>query len=200
MSTSSLLFDRANRIITEYDELEVRIAAELVIRAKTIQAAVPIAQSHYAGPPQPYAAPPYSQQHPPPPAAIPAAQPNIANLITSLDGPALQKLLGAMQQTPQTPQTPQQHMPQQSPAQNPDLSALLGNVGMQQPNQQQMHAQQGYPYAQHQPQQQVPQQYPYGAQYQTSHQQTMVQQHQQAQPGQHQHVQNIMEQLAKWKQ
>ncbi|MCJ1389009.1 hypothetical protein MMC18_001862 [Xylographa bjoerkii] len=207
------LFDRTggadNVRFEEYDELEARIAAELVIRAKAkqITAAVPTPHNLYTAPSAPYSALPYTQapQAPLPQQAVPnAGQPNIANLITSLDGPALQKLLGAMQQNPQTPQTPQQHMPLQSPAQNQDLSALLGNVGMQQQQQHHPpHNQQSYPYAmvpQQQQQQQPVQQYQYGASYQQAPQQAGPPQHQQPQPGQHQHVQDIMEQLAKWKQ
>ena len=131
--------------------------------------------------------------------------PNIANLITSLDGPALQKLLGAMAQSPQTPQNPQ-HPPQMA-----DLSAILGN--------QQAQPQHGYPqYAQGGPPQNQPQS-PYGA---PSNDQSFasnpalasllanvsnrppLQQgmppSNPAQPGQPQNVQNIMDQLARWKQ
>ncbi|MCJ1475138.1 hypothetical protein MMC13_003798 [Lambiella insularis] len=197
------LFDRTggadNVRFEEYDELEARIAAELVIRAKASQSAIPLSsQNQYAAAPQPYAAAPYAQApQPHQQAAATGGPPNIANLITSLDGPALQKLLGAMQQNPQTPQTPQQQMPLQNPAQNHNLSALLGGSGMQQ---HQMHAQQNYTYPTNQPPQQPPPNFQYGHPYQPNPQQAMVQQHQQPQVGQHQHVQNIMEQLAKWKQ
>ncbi|MCJ1320665.1 hypothetical protein MMC15_006005 [Xylographa vitiligo] len=205
------LFDRTggadNVRFEEYDELEARIAAELVIRAKAkqITAVVPPAHNQYTAAPQPYSTLPYApapHQAPLQQQAVPnAGQPNIANLITSLDGPALQKLLGAMQQNPQTPQAPQQHMPLQSPGPNQDLSALLGNVGMQRQLQHQSpHGQQTYPYAMVQQQQQPAQQYQYGPPYQQAAQQTGPPQHQQPQPGQHLHVQNIMEQLAKWKQ
>jgi hypothetical protein len=64
------------------------------------------------------------------------APPNLANLITSLDGPALQKLLGAMSQTPQIPSTPQNHQGPQQMGQQPDLSALLQRATPQQPPQQ----------------------------------------------------------------
>jgi hypothetical protein len=209
---------------TEYDDLEARIAAELIVRAKAKQVVTP-APASYPGLPQQYAAPPYGQplpgQQPQQQAAPPQGQPNITSLITSLDGPALQKLLGAMQQNPPTPQATQQNFPHQSPPiqQTPDLSALLGNgVMQQQPLANQMHPQPGYPYMQQQaPQQQqaMQPQYSYNAPYQPpaqhpvqhpaqqamplQHQQMQQGQHQQIQHGQHQ-VQNIMEQLAKWKQ
>lgn len=168
--------------------------------------------------------PPYNNQSSHQQEPVPTvAQPNIANLITSLDGPALQKLLGAMQQSPQTLQNQQQHIPQHHvqqtpPAQSQDLAALLGNVNRQQAPPYHMPAQQGYPYLPHQPQksQQPPhaplQQYQYGnpdpnvgytgggAQHHPP-QQGMPSQYPQPHQGQQQqqHVQNIMEQLAKWK-
>lgn len=142
----------------------------------------------------------------------PQPSPNIANLITSLDGPALQKLLGAMAQTPQTPQTPQQGQP---PPQFSNLSSFLGG------NPQQQQAPQGYP------------QFSQGGSLQQNHQpppspygpapngqslannpalasllanvganRPPLQQPgmHQGQPEQQQHVQNIMEQLSRWKQ
>ena len=196
----------------EYDDLEARIAAELVIRAKAKSSAPqPSAQSQYQIPPQAYGAPQYAQPPPQVPlqhqAPAPAGQqPNIANLITSLDGPALQKLLGAMQQSPKVAQAPQhnappQHIPQQQIPQTQDLAALLGNAARQQLPAQPPPNQQGYPYQQQPMQRQSSQQYQYGTPYQ-GQQQIMPSQHQQPQQGQHeqQHVQNIMEQLAKWKQ
>ena len=202
--------------LLEYDALDANIAAELVIRAKS---------THLAPPPGPvpgpyntapsYGAPQYGQapQNLPSQQPQPAgANPNLANLITSMDGPALQKLLGAMAQNPQTPQSAlnsQSQTPQQA-AQIPDLAALLGNVNRQQP-------QQGYAYA-HQ-QQSQPNTYPvsspnssftnqaalsslFGNAGNRPPPQGMVNQQQQIQPGQPQqpHVQNIMEQLARWKQ
>lgn len=75
-----------------------------------------------------------------------AGQTNLANLITSLDGAGLQRLLGVLQQgspqTPQTPQTPQlpsqpQQHPQQAPNQisplaalSPDLASLFAAANM----------------------------------------------------------------------
>lgn len=203
-------------IVSEYDELDANIAAELVIRAKSTHLAPVPAPAHGPGPgsgsygvaPN-YGGPQYGQN---PQQALPqqpqsaGAQPNLANLITSMDGPALQKLLGAMAQTPQSAQTPQPQTPQQVP----DLAALLGSVTRQLP------PQQGYTYAgQQQQQQQQPQQNSYSALGSNPSfannpafsplvgnrppEQSILNQ-QQMQPGQQHHVQNIMEQLARYKQ
>jgi hypothetical protein len=142
-----------------------------------------------------------------------------------MDGPALQKLLGAMTQNPQSAQHPQPPTPQQA-VHVPDLAALLGNVNRQQQHPQQ----QGYPYAgqqqQHQQQQQQHhQQQPHPNQYIASAPsasfgnnaalsslyanpgnpgnrpfQGIPNHEQQMQPNQQHHVQNVMEQLARWKQ
>lgn len=194
---------------TEYADLDAHVAVELVIRAKATQSTITPSQSQFPGPLQSYMAPQYAQPlnqtFPSQQAAPSTTQPNLTSLITSLDGPALQKLLGAMQQSPQTPSGTQQNMPQ-GQTQSPNLSALLGNVGMQQPPTNAVHAPpQGYSYLQnqphHAPQQQAQHPYPYGPPYQPPVAQTVPPQHlqqQQIQDGQHQ-VQNIMEQLAKWK-
>lgn len=210
--------------LPEYNELAAHIAAELVVRAKAARLAPPplqqpIAPSYgavqYGRPPQPMPLQPIPQQ--PIPSQQPqqaGAVPNIANLITSLDGPALQKLLGAMSQSPQTLQTPQHGQPPtpQQPPHMPDLSSILGNP----------QAQQGYPqYPQGGPPQHNQQQQPYGTPANDQayannpalasllanvggnrppiQQQGMLSQHHPP-PGQQQHVQNIMEQLARWKQ
>lgn len=204
--------------VSEYDELDANIAAELVIRARsthlapvTATAPVPgLGSGPYNVAPN-YGPPQYgqNQQQAPPPQQPQSAgtQPNLANLITSMDGPALQKLLGAMAQTPQSAQTPQPQTPQQVP----DLAALLGSVTRQLP------PQQGYPYVgQQQQQQQQPQPNSYSALASNSSfvnnqafssllgnrspEQAIPNQHQQMQPGQQHHVQNIMEQLARYKQ
>ena len=199
----------------EYEELDANIATELVVRAKSTHMAPP------TNPISPYTAPQYNQYPPqvpsqqqPPPQAQPT--PHIANLITSLDGPALQKLLGAMSQNPQTPQNPQNpyQQPQQGPQQQqqqqqPDLAALLANASRQQP------PQQAYPYSA----QQQPQQQQYNAQavnqafannptlasllggaVNRGAQQSVPQPQQQFQSGQQPNYQNIMEQLGRWKQ
>ena len=143
--------------------------------------------------------------------------PNLANLITSMDGPALQKLLSAMTSNPQNPSNSQPQTPQQ-PGQVSDLATLLSSVTRQQTQPS------GFPYTT--PQQQQPSQpNPYPAStlnpafvnsqalsallsnvngrasgQNMAGQQQQQQQHQQMQPVQQQQVQNIMEQLARWKQ
>ena len=201
----------------EYNELDAHIAAELVVRAKATRLAPatiqqPITPSYgvpqYSRPSQPLPQQPIPPQQPQQP-------PNISNLITSLDGPTLQKLLGAMAQNPQSPHTPQQG---QIPQQFADLSSFLGG------NSQQQQAQPGYPQfpqggslqqnhqAQPSPYGPTPNAQAFannpalvsllanvGADRPTSQQQGMPLMHQ-SQPGQQQQVQNIMEQLARWKQ
>ncbi|KAI4186694.1 MAG: hypothetical protein L6R41_003310, partial [Letrouitia leprolyta] len=199
----------------EYNELDAHIAAELVIRAKAARLAPPPIQQPIT---PSYGAPQYPrplQPVVPPQTQQPAGAPNIANLITSLDGPALQKLLGAMSQNPQSPHTPQpgQASTPQQPPHIPDLSSILANP------QQQTH--QGYPQYPHGGPSQTSQQSPYGVPTNgqgfannpalasllanvggnrpPTQQGAALQQHQN-QLGQQQHVQNIMEQLARWKQ
>lgn len=125
------LFDRripSDVRFDEYQDLDPNVAAELVIRAKAqavpqYQPAPfpPPIQYGYGGLPQPpLPLPPQMPQ-----IAAPPAQPNLSNLITSLDQTGLQKLLGAMQ--PQTPHHPQQ--PHSATGMTPDLAKLLGNAG-----------------------------------------------------------------------
>lgn len=211
----------------EYDELDANIAAELVVREKALHQAPTAGPTPGPGPgPGPYGmapvygVPQYGQnpQHLPSQQPQPqsnGAAPNLTNLITSMDGPALQKLLGAITQNPQTPQNPQPPNPQQG-VQVPDLAALLGNVARQQ---QQQPLPQGYPYAGQQQQHAQPN--PYGAPAPNSsfannaalasllasagqagnRPYQGVQNHeQQIQPSHQHHVQNVMQQLARWKQ
>lgn len=202
----------------EYAELDANIAAELVIRAKSthLKPAPPVPGPGPYNPTPAYGPSQYTQtpqQHLPPQQPQSAgANPNLANLITSMDGPALQKLLGAMAQTPQTPQSAS-NLPSQTPqqaAQIPDLAALLGTVNRQPPPQQHQ-----YSYAQQQ--QSQPNSYPASTPNSSftnnaalstllnsagnrPSQHGMLNQQPQMQPGQQHHVQNIMEQLARWKQ
>jgi nuclear polyadenylated RNA-binding protein 3 len=103
----------------EYQDLEPKIAAELVLRAKATSA--------------PQARPPYDpgfatpQAHQPPPAQ-PAA-PNLANLVGQLDNATLQKLLGSMS----APQ--QQNRPVVTANAGFDLAGLLGGLQSQVPQQ-----------------------------------------------------------------
>jgi nuclear polyadenylated RNA-binding protein 3 len=114
------VFDRqggANNVrFDEYQDLEPKIAAELVLRAKQTQ--MPPQAQH----PQ-YVQPQFAlgQTYQPPVAAPPAA--NLASLVGQLDNATLQKLLG----TYQIPQ-PQQNAPTAA-ANNPiDLAGLLGGL------------------------------------------------------------------------
>lgn len=134
--------------VKEYDPLEPQIAAELIVRAKQNQAAT--SQSQYNAPAQafnpaqygaafaPPVQPPAQQaQHASAMAGFSAGAPNFTNLITSLDGASLQKLLGALQQqSPPTPQLQTPHLPQ-VPHQVPhagavpqDLASLLAGAGV----------------------------------------------------------------------
>ncbi|KAL9041025.1 MAG: hypothetical protein Q9214_004257 [Letrouitia sp. 1 TL-2023] len=193
----------------EYDELDAHIAAELVFRAKTARLTPSAQQPSMPG----YGAMRYGQPLqaiPPPQSQSTGATPNIANLITSLDGPSLQKLLGAINpQSPQTPSATQYQNPQQ-PANIPDLAALLGNNTQQ--HQQPQTPQHGYPQYPQSGAAQAQNQAPYsnygtntalaallGNTNSKSSAQGLPQQHQ-GQPGQQQNVQSIMEQLARYKQ
>jgi hypothetical protein len=112
----------ANRGL-EYRDLEPHIAASLVVQSKHKQATAALnAQPQQYGaalqqlginlPPQPT-----QPQNP--------GQPNLASLITQLDGPALQRLLGAMQQQPTTPGSGHS-LPQQSPTQTTGFGNMMG--------------------------------------------------------------------------
>lgn len=161
------VFDRsggANNVrFDEYQDLDPKIAAELVLRAKKTQAAT--AASVYAQ--APYTTP---QSYQPAPASVPASviPSNLANLVGNLDNASLQKLLGTLnansqqqqhtpqggstidlaglfgsfpaqlQQTYQAPQVPQQQQPVSGyvgATATPDLASLLGGAGQAQPQQ-----------------------------------------------------------------
>lgn len=125
----------ANRC-TEYDGLEPHIAAELVLRAKQTKVAPPQTQFPVSMPGYPAPQPQYGAMFAPAPAVHPQAAiggmnpptaPNLTNLITSLDGPALQKLLGVLQQQSPTAPQPQPQHAQVPQLQHPtDLASLLG--------------------------------------------------------------------------
>jgi nuclear polyadenylated RNA-binding protein 3 len=121
------VFDRkggANNVrFDEYQDLEPKIAAELVIRAKQAQGPPP--QTYV----QPQFIPPQAYQAPPPVAAAP----NLASLVGTLDNASLQQLLGTLNASGQQ---------QQAAAQansSIDLAGILGGLSqqIQQQNQQQ---------------------------------------------------------------
>ena len=118
------VFDRtggANNVrFDEYQDLEPKIAAELVLRAKQTQA--PPVPTTYA---QPQLAPQQTYQPP----TTTAAAPNLANLVGQLDNATLQKLLGTLNAVAPAPQVPQ-------PANPPlDLAGILGWTCAQQQQQ-----------------------------------------------------------------
>lgn len=115
------VFDRqggANNVrFDEYQDLEPRIAAELVLRAK--QTEMP-SQAHNPQHAQPQFA--AGQTYQPPVAAPPVA--NLASLVGQLDNATLQKLLG----TYQIPQQQQQNAPAVAANNSIDLAGLLGGL------------------------------------------------------------------------
>ncbi|KAL1854248.1 nuclear polyadenylated RNA-binding protein 3 [Paecilomyces lecythidis] len=143
------VFDRTggpgNVRFNEYTDLDLNVAAEVVVRAQTMQrGGVPNPAAPVTYPPNPaFAAAPFpalqAQQ-----AALPAVSNpgNIASLISTLDGPALQSLLGALQQQQRPPALPTAvpTVPQPFPtvptapaANSADLASLL-NQATRQPN------------------------------------------------------------------
>lgn len=122
----------------EYEDLQANVAAELVVRAKSTHLAPAPAPTQYPNG-SAYGALQYPHQAQPvhPQQALPsgAQANNLANLITSLDGPSLQQLLGAMAQKPQTPTNHQQNPLPLQPAQSQGLASLLSNIAPQQPPQ-----------------------------------------------------------------
>ena len=125
------VFDRqggANNVrFDEYQDLEPKIAAELVLRAKQTQLPTPgYAQPQFAS----------GQSYQLPPAAPPApAAANLASLVGQLDNATLQKLLGSLN----TPQQ-QQNAPAAAANSSIDLAGLIGGL-QNQPSQQSYHPQ-----------------------------------------------------------
>ncbi|KAI9643589.1 nuclear polyadenylated RNA-binding protein 3 [Ciborinia camelliae] len=118
------VFDRSGGInaavrFDEYQDLEPKIAAELVVRAKSTA----------------------QRQHPPNPTPIyqaPIAQPNpnLANIMGQLDNTTLQKLLGTLNNIPQ-----QQNAPSVATNSAIDIVGLLGGLASQQQVPQQIYQQ-----------------------------------------------------------
>ncbi|KAG4025043.1 hypothetical protein MFRU_072g00250 [Monilinia fructicola] len=121
------VFDRSGGInaavrFDEYQDLEPKIAAELVVRAKSL-----------AQRPQypPNSAPVYQA-----PASTAQPNPNIANIMGQLDNSTLQKLLGTLNNMPQ-----QQNAPAVAANSAVDLVSLLGGLAPQQQAPQPMYQQ-----------------------------------------------------------
>ena len=132
------VFDRqggADKVrFDEYQDLDPKIVAELVLRAKQAQVQVPYAHPQFNP----------GQTYQPPQAAAPAI-PDLAGLVGQLDNATLQKLLGTLN----TP--PQQQQQQAYPNVNPgiDLASILGGMrGPQVPQQQAYQAPQQLQYGQ----------------------------------------------------
>lgn len=125
------VFDRsggANNVrFDEYQDLDPNIVAELVLREKQKQV-VPVPQAY--GLPQMAMPQPYQQAAPnvPPPTMAP----NLGNLVGQLDNATLQKLLGTLTAAPAAPQA------QSAPGagQPIDLAGILGGLMQQQQQQQ----------------------------------------------------------------
>ncbi|KAF2827558.1 hypothetical protein CC86DRAFT_393659 [Ophiobolus disseminans] len=119
------IFDRrggANNVqFNEYADLDPTTAALLVNQAKHNQ-------SQPVQPPAPSFAfnpslPPFNHPGPTPFPPVPASQPNISNMITSLDPASLSQLLGAM-----AGNNAPQNNPQPAPNFNADIARLLAQV------------------------------------------------------------------------
>ncbi|OOF96641.1 hypothetical protein ASPCADRAFT_206825 [Aspergillus carbonarius ITEM 5010] len=130
------LFDRSggpdNFRSNEYPDVEPSIAAEIVFHAQSMQRGAPPAPftpnpAAFGVPPLPVPAASVPPVPTVPQAPLPMAnQPNIANLITSLDGPTLQSLLGVLQQRPPAvPTAPQPFPAASTPHGAADLASLL---------------------------------------------------------------------------
>ncbi|KAL3466674.1 hypothetical protein BJX64DRAFT_284236 [Aspergillus heterothallicus] len=200
------VFDRSagkdNVRSSEYPDLEPSIAAEIVVQAQALQRNAPnilFAPSAYGVPQIPSV--------PLPPAAQPTlpTQPTFANAISTLDAPALQSLIAALQQQqqqqPRQTAVPSAQPPFSAPTNplsGPGLASLLSAATRQPvpPNP----AQQPLP----QPPQPYPVQTPNGATISDPNLLSLLakglgghqsQSHATLPP----HVQNIMSQLGKWK-
>lgn len=94
------VFDRqggANNVrFDEYQDLDPKIAAELVLRSKQTQAPTPVQSAPYVPPPQYGNGQQYQQ-----PAV--ASAPNLVNMVGQLDNATLQKLLGSLTQQQNAP-------------------------------------------------------------------------------------------------
>lgn len=120
----------------EYPDLDLHIAVEMTVQMHAVRRAG-VAPNFYTPNPT-YPVPSLPNQFPQPmphaQPAMPAPQSNqFANLIQTLDGPALQSLLNTLQQTQHVPQAAVPSLPMAPNASNPvDLASLLSNAQRQQ--------------------------------------------------------------------
>ena len=131
----SFLYRPKLTVGSEYSELDLNVAAEIVLHTQNVQRS----GSTSAFPPNPpFTAPQFPQGQPQQPAVPQLANPNsLASLISSLDGPTLQSLLAALQQRqqqqqPPAVQAPQQQFPAAGTGNATDLATLLSNATRQQ--------------------------------------------------------------------
>ena len=123
--------------LTEYPDLDLHVAVEMTVQMHTVRR-TGVAPNYYP-PNTNYPVPSLPNQFPQP---LPHAQPampalpqtnQIANLIQTLDGPALQSLLSTLQQTQSATQAAMPSLPMAPNASNPvDLASLLNNAYRQQ--------------------------------------------------------------------
>ncbi|RJE20116.1 rna-binding protein [Aspergillus sclerotialis] len=119
----------------EYPEIDPNVAAEIVCHAQPMQqrsgAPAPFPPNPAFGVP-PLPPPPPHIPHGPLPGVPHPQPPNVANLISSLDGPALQSLLSTLQQRQQPVPPAQQPFPAANPAPGvADLASILSNATRQ---------------------------------------------------------------------
>lgn len=184
----------------DYPDIDIGTAAEVVFHAQSVQrsggpAAYPVSPA--------FAVP----QIPPVPVSQPAlpalsAPSNVANLITSLDAPTLQSLLATLQQRQQPAPTAQQPFPVTSVPQAADLASLLSSATRQPHSIQPIPAAQLHPSL---PSQAFPLQHPNAPVVPDPNLMSLLTKGLGGQPPQGQaaigpNVQNIVNQLAKWKQ
>ncbi|KUL90539.1 hypothetical protein ZTR_00344 [Talaromyces verruculosus] len=137
-----LMFDRSAGAASkprsmEYPDLDLHVAVEMTVQMHAVRR-TGVAPNYYP-PNTNYPVPSLRNQFPQP---LPHAQPampalpqtnQIANLIQTLDGPALQSLLSTLQQTQSAPQAAMPSLPVAPNASNPvDLASLLNNAHRQQ--------------------------------------------------------------------
>ncbi|KAF5858823.1 hypothetical protein ETB97_003666 [Aspergillus alliaceus] len=194
------VFDRSggadNVRFNEYPDVEPNIAAEIVFHAQSVQRGAPPTPF----PPNPAFGVPPLAPPPIPQASLPLSNPpNIANLITSLDGPTLQSLLTALQQRQPTVPTAQPPFPApaaSTPNAGADLASLLSAATRQPVATNPQH---------HLPPQPFPIQAPTAPVVSDPNLISLLAKGLGGQQAQNQaavgpHVQNIMNQLGKWKQ
>lgn len=137
------VFDRQGGVnnvrFDEYQDLDPKIAAELVLRAKQTQPQALVQSAPYVPSPHQYA---NGQQYQQPAPALAPAAPSLANMVGQLDNATLQKLLGSLTQQ-------QQNAPAAAANSQIDLAGVLGGLNgqQQQPPQQSYQQPPADPYA-----------------------------------------------------